>query len=165
MIMAVAVVMMPMIVIAMMGAALRLERALHRGGRAALPAHQLGHGRAVFHVKRLIGDLDEPVLAAEMPGKAHEAQRVLGPNLQQLLGCRLHLHEPPVLKPQRIAVVDGGFHVEVEHDLGAALGLQGRLAAVARLVVESDRVHDTVGLHGGLADDGGNAGHGFVSEW
>jgi hypothetical protein len=162
--MTVAVVMVPVIVIAVMSAALGLERALHRAGRATLTAHQLGHGRAVFHVERLVGDLEEPVLAAKVPGKTHEAQRVLGPNLQKLLGCRLHLHEPPVLEAQRIAVIDGGFHVEIEHDLGAALGLQGRLAAIARLMVERDRVHDTVGLHGGLADDGGNAGHGFVSK-
>jgi hypothetical protein len=30
-------------------------------------------------------------------------------------------------------------------------------------VVEGDGVDDAVGLHGGLADDGGDAGHGFVS--
>jgi hypothetical protein len=30
-------------------------------------------------------------------------------------------------------------------------------------VIESDRVDHTVGLYGGLADDGGDAGHGFVS--
>jgi hypothetical protein len=28
-------------------------------------------------------------------------------------------------------------------------------------VVEGDRGDDTVGLHGGLADDGGDAGHGL----
>jgi hypothetical protein len=30
-------------------------------------------------------------------------------------------------------------------------------------MIEGHRVDDTVGLHGRLADDGGDAGHGFVS--
>jgi hypothetical protein len=30
-------------------------------------------------------------------------------------------------------------------------------------MVERDDVDDAVGLHGGLADDGGDAGHGTVS--
>ena len=125
--MAVAMVMMmvvmPMVVVADMGAALRLEGALHRGRGAALPAHQLGHGRVVLHIEGIARDLDEAMAAAEMPGEAREAQGVLRPHLQQGLGGRLHLDELAVLEPQGVAVVDGGLHVEIEMDLGAALGL------------------------------------------
>jgi hypothetical protein len=39
------------------------------------------------------------------------------------------------------------------------------MAAIPRAMVEGHRVDDTVGLHGRLADDGGDAGHGFVSSW
>ena len=115
------VVVMPVVVIADMGAALRLEGALDRGCGAALPSHQLGHGRAVLHIEGIARDLDEAVAAAEMPGETDEAQGVLGPHFQQGLGRRLHLDEPAVLEPQGIAVVDRGLHVEIEMDLGAAL--------------------------------------------
>jgi hypothetical protein len=37
------------------------------------------------------------------------------------------------------------------------------MAAVAGFMVEGNRIDDTIGLHGGLADDGGDAGHGLVS--
>ena len=157
------VVVMPVVVIADMGAALRLEGALDRGCGAALPSHQLGHGRAVLHIEGIARDLDQAMAAAEMPGETGEAQGILGLHFQQGLGGSLHLDEPAVLEPQGIAVVDRGFHVEIELNLGAALGLQPAVAAGAGLMVERDDVDDAVGLHGGLADDGGDAGHGTVS--
>jgi hypothetical protein len=156
-------VVMPMVVVADMGAAFRLERALHGSGRAALPAHQLGHGRAVLHIEGVRRNLHQAMAAAEMPGEAREAQGVLGLHLEKGFGRRLHLDELPVFEPQGVAVVDGGVHVEVEPDLGPTLSPQRPLTSVAGLVVEGDRVDDAVGLHGGLADDGGDAGHGLVS--
>ena len=155
--------MVSVVVVADMGAALRPEGALHGGYGAALPACQLRQRRIALDVEGIIRHLDEAVIAAEMPGEAHEAQGVLGLHLEQGLRLGLHLHQLPVLEPQGIAVVDGGFHVEIEMDLGAALGPQGTMATVPRRVVEGDGVDDAVGLHGGLADDGGDAGHGFVS--
>jgi hypothetical protein len=159
----VAVMVMPMVVIADMNAALRLEGALHGGCGAALSPRQFGERRIVLDVESVACDLDEAVLAAQVPRQAHEAQRVLGPDLKQLLGSRLHLNEASILEPQGVAVVDGRLHVEIQQDLGSALPFQRPVAAVSRLMIEGHRVDDTVGLHGGLADDGGDAGHGFVS--
>jgi len=161
--MAMMVVMVPMIVVAHMSAALRPERALNRGHGAALSARQLRQGRVVLDIKSIIRDLDEAVIAAEMPGKAHEAQGVFGPHLQLRFDGRLHLDELPVLEPQGVAIVDGGLHIEIEMDLGPAYTFERTMAAVPGRVVEGDRVDDAVGLHGGLADDGGDAGHGLVS--
>jgi hypothetical protein len=161
--MAMMMVVMPMVVVADMGAALRLEGTLDGCRRAALPAHQFRHCRVVLDIECVRRDLDQAMATAEMPGEPREAQGVLGLHLQQSLGRRLHLDELSILKPQGIAVVDGGFHIEIEQDLGPALGPQPPLAAVAGLVIEGDRVDDAVGLHGGLADDGGDAGHGLIS--
>jgi hypothetical protein len=163
MIMAVVMPVMMMVVVADMGAALRPERALHGGHGAALPARQLGKSRIVLDIESIVRDLGEAVVAAEMPGEAHEAKRIFRLHLQQFFGLRLHLNEASILQAQGITVVDGGLHVEIEQDLGAALTFQRGLPAVSRLMVEGHRVDDTVGLHGGLADDGGDAGHGFVS--
>jgi hypothetical protein len=162
-VMSMRVTVMPMVVIAVMGAALRFEGALHRHCRAALSTHQFGEGRGVLDIESIAGDFGRTVLAAEMPGKTQETKRVFGPHLQQRLGGGLYLDEAPILQAQGIAIVDGGFHVEVEQDLGSALSSQRRLTTVARLVVEGHRIDDTISLHGGLADNGGNAGHGFVS--
>jgi hypothetical protein len=156
-------VVMLMIVVADMGAALRLEGPLDGSCRTALPAHEFGDGRIVLDVEGVCRDFDQAMAAAEMPGETREAQGVLGLDLQQRLGRSLDLDELAVLEPQGIAVVDGGFHVEIEMDLGAALSLQRTMATVSRRVVEGDGVDDAAGLHGGLADDGGDAGHGFVS--
>ena len=158
--MAVTVMVMSMVVIAHMGAALGLEGALHRNGGAALSAYQFRDSRIVLDVEGVVRDLHETVLTAEVPGKPHEAQWIFSLDLQQRLGRSLHLNEEAVLEPERIAVVDGGFHVEVEQDLGPAFPSQRAVAAVPCRVVEGDGVDDAVGLDGGLADDGGDAGHG-----
>jgi hypothetical protein len=121
--MAVTVMVMSMVVIAHMGAALGLEGALHRSGGAALSAHQFRDSRIVLDVEGVVRDLHETVLTAEVPGKPHEAQWIFSLDLQQRLGRSLHLNEEAVLEPERIAVVDGGFHVEVEQDLGPTVGL------------------------------------------
>lgn len=170
MIMAVMVMLMTMVVIvgAHMGAAFRLEGTLNGRHRAALAAGKFREGWIVLDVERIVRDLGEAVIAAEMPGEAHEAERVFRLHFQKPLWLRRHLHQTAVFQAQRIAVVDGGFHVEVENDLGSRIALERRLAAIAGLVVEHHRIDDTVGLYGGLADDGGDAGHGLVSlkiEW
>jgi hypothetical protein len=157
------IMMMPVVVIAHMGAALRPEGAFHRGHGAALAPGQFRQRRVVLDVEGVARHLGETVVAAEVPGEAHEAQGVLGLNLQQSLRLGLHLNELPVLEPQGVAVVNGGLHVEIEMDVGSAIAFQCAVAAVSRRVIEGDGVDDTVGLHGGLADDGGDAGHGFVS--
>ena len=71
--MAMIMVVMPMVVVADMGAALRPEGALHRGRRAALPTHEFRHCRAVLHVERVGRNLHQAMLAPEVPGKAREA--------------------------------------------------------------------------------------------
>jgi hypothetical protein len=158
-----AVMVVSVVMIARMGAALRPEGALHGRGRAALPPRQFGESRIVFDVEGIARDLHEAVLAAQMPGKARQAKGVLGPDLQKMLRRSLHLHQAAVLQPQGVAVVDGGLHVEIEQDLGSALAFQRPMAAVPCAMVEGHRVDDTVGLHGRFADDGGDAGHGFIS--
>lgn len=163
MIMAMVVIVTVMVVRADMGAALRLEGTLNERHSAALPARELSQRRIVLDVKGIVRDLGEAVIAAEVPCEAHEAERVFRLHFQQAFGLGLDLHETAILETQRVAVVDGGFHVEIEMDLGSAIALQMVMTAVAGLMVERHCIDDTVGLHGGLADDGGNAGHGSVS--
>src|SRR5689334_19638072 len=62
-------VVMPMVVIAHMSTAFRLERALDGRRRATLPAHQLGDRRVVLDIESVRRDLHEPMAATEMPSQ------------------------------------------------------------------------------------------------
>ena len=94
------IVPMPMMIMAahVLLAALWLERARDRAHAAALAARQLGDGRVVQDVDRVAVELGGDVLPAQMPGEAHEPQRVFRTNLEELLRRRPDLHQAAVLE-------------------------------------------------------------------
>jgi hypothetical protein len=145
--------------VVLVGAALGAERAPDGRRRAALAAHHLGQDVVVLDPDRVGADLGRRVPVADVPGDPHQAQRVLGPDLEERLGRRPHLHEAPVLEPDGIAVGKRRRLVEVEEEVEPALPFQRHSAPVAALMIEDDRVGDTIQLHGSFADDGGGAEH------
>ncbi len=148
-----------MIVVALMGALFRAEAARDRYGGAALAAGEFREGRIILDVESIAGKFRKAMLAAEMPREPHEAERVFGADLEQRLGGGRHLNQLAVLEPKGIAVVDGGLHVEIEVDLRTGLTDQMRVSPASGRVIERNGVDDPFGLHGGLADDGGDVGH------
>lgn len=161
MVVIVPVIVMPAatIIAVVMDFRLRLERALDRHHGAALPAHQLGDGRNVNDVERIGRHLGRDMVAAEMPGEAHQPQRVFGADLQQVLGRSLDLDQAAILQLQRIAIVQHGGLVEIDGELQPARRLHRQGAAAAILVPEAERIDDALGTDGGLANDGGGAKH------
>jgi hypothetical protein len=172
MLMTVIVMMMAMIMVVMVVAAaaivamgvvmhlrLRLEGALDRRHRAALPAHQFGQRRIVRNIEGVGRHLGRNVMAAEMPGEARQPQRILGPDLQKAFRCRLDLDEAAILQLQGIAVVQRGRLVERDLDREPARGRGGDAAAIAVAMGETERVGDPLGADGGLAKDGSGAKH------
>lgn len=159
MVMAVMIVPAAAIIAMMMHLGLRLERALDGRHGAALPAHQFRNGWDVDDVERVSSHLGRDVVAAEMPGEAHQPQRVLGFDLQQALGRSLDLHEPAILQLQRIAIVQHCGLVEVDGELQAPRRLHRQGAAAAILMPEAERIDNALGTDGGLANDGGGAKH------
>jgi hypothetical protein len=152
----VAVIMaMPMVV----GPALRPEGPHDLGQGAALPAHHLGEHMVILDVNRVRRDLRRRVPVADMPGDAHQAQRVLGADFEQVLRGGVDSDQPTVLQLQRIALVQHGRLVEIQEEAKAPLAGQRDAAALAVLVVQRDGVGDPVRLDGGFADDGGGAQH------
>jgi hypothetical protein len=145
--------------VVVVGAALGLEGALHRRHRTALPAHHLGQDVVVLDVDRVGGDLGRGMAVADMPGDAHQPQRVLGADLQQALRCGLDLDKAPVLQLHGVAIGQHRGLVEIEQDIEPAIGLEGKAAAIAVVMVEGERVDDALGPDGGLANDGGGAKH------
>lgn len=163
MIMVVVVVVMATAAIIAMGVVmhlrLRLERALDRRHRAALPAHQLGQRRIVRNIERLGRHFGRDVMAAEMPGEARQPQRILGSNLQQAFRHGLDLHETAVLQLEGIAVVQHRRLVERDLDLEPARGRCGHATTIAVAMGETERVGNALGANGGLAKDGSGAKH------
>ncbi|MGF7051205.1 hypothetical protein GGC47_000365 [Bosea sp. OAE752] len=145
--------------VVVVGAALGLEGAFHRRHRTALPAHHLGQDVVVLDVDRVGGDLGRGMAVADMPGDAHQPQRVLGADLQQALRCGLDLDKAPVLQLHGVAISQHRGLVEIEQDIEPAIGLEGKAAAIAVVMVEGERVDDALGPDGGLANDGGGAKH------
>lgn len=141
------------------GAALGLERPVDGAHRAALAADHFGQHMVVLDIDRVRRDLGRGVAVADMPGDAHEAQRIVGPDLEQGLRGGLDQHQPAVLQLHGVAVGERGRLVEVEQDIETAIGLEREAAAVAVLMVEGQRVDDALLLDGGLANDGGGAQH------
>lgn len=159
MLMAVMMMTVAVVVSAIVDAALGLERALDGGRRAALPAHQFGHRRIVLDINRIRCDFSQGVTAAEVPGEAREPQGVLSLDFQERLRRCLHLDEAPIVKPESVAVVENRVHFEIGDEGRAFLTRQMRMTLTARRVIQCDLIDDTVGFHGGLANDDDSAGH------
>jgi len=104
----------------MMHLRLRLERALDRRHGTALPAHELSDGGDVDDVERIGRHLGRDMVAAEMPGEAHQPQRVLGANFQQALQRSLDLDEAAILELERIAIVEHCGLVEIDREFQPA---------------------------------------------
>jgi hypothetical protein len=141
------------------GAALGLERPRHLGHGAALAADHFGQDVVVLDIDRVSRDLGRRVPVADVPGDAHQAQRVLGADFQQALRCRLDLNEAAILELDGIAVVQRSRLVEVEQDVEPAIALERKPATVAVLVIERQGLDDLVGLDRSLANDGGGTQH------
>ena len=138
---------------------LRLERALDRRHGAALPTHELGQSGIIRDIERVRRHFRRDVIAAEMPGEAHQPQRVLGADLQQALRRGLDLHEAAIVELQRIAVVQRCRLVQIDREFEPARRLHGNAATVAILISEAERIDDTLGADGGPANDGSGAKH------
>lgn len=138
---------------------LGLEGTLDLGHRTALPAHQLGQRRIAGNIERVGGHFGRDVMAAEMPGEAHQAQRVLGADLQQALRCRLDLDEAAVVELQRIAVVQHRGLIERDREFQAACPRHRHAVDVAVAMAEAERIDDALGADGSLAKNGSGAEH------
>ena len=149
------------VVVAVMGAHFGLEAALDRRCGAALPARQFRESRTVLDIEGVAGDLRKAVLAAEMPCEAHEAERVFGSHLEKAARRGRTWTSLPSSSRRASPSL---MVVSMSRSRWISVPASPSRCAWRRLrwrVVERDRVDHAVGLHGGLADDGADAGHGI----
>ncbi len=163
MVMTMVVMIVPAAAIVAMGVVmdfrLRLERALDHRHRAALPAHQLAKGCIIRNVESLSRHLGRDMMAAEMPGEAHQPQRVLGADFQQAFRRGLDLDQRAVFELQGIAIVQHRRLVERDREFQPARGANAHAVDRAIAVAQRQRIDDALGLDGGLAENGGGAKH------
>lgn len=165
MVMAVGVIMMMVMIVATaamgvdMGGLFRIERPLEFLGAAPLTANEVLKNEVAFHIERVGGRLDRPVQAPELPGEAHEAQRVFRRNLvEQFIGS-LHKDEPPILQLEGIPIPQiGGFFRRITGN-EAAFGMELQSLKLAGLMVENNLVSDLISLDGGFTNDAYSAEH------
>ncbi len=141
------------------GAALGLERTLDHAHGTALATDHLGQHMVVLDIDGVRRDLRRCVPVADMPGDAHQPQRVLGPHFEQALHSGPDQDQAAVFELHGIAVIQNRRLVEIEQNLAPAIALQRDAAAIAVLMVERQGLNDLVLLDRGLADDGGGAQH------
>lgn len=138
---------------------LRLERTLDHRHRTALPAHQFTERRIVRNVEGVSRHLGRDMMAAEMPGEAHQPQRVLGADLQQAFRRGLDLDQRAVFQLQRVAIVQRRRLVERDREFQPARRSYAHAIDRAVAVAQRQRIDDALGLDGGLAKNGGGAKH------
>jgi hypothetical protein len=152
----------PVLAAMVVGAALGPEGPCDLRGRAALSADHFREDMVVLDVEGIGGDFRRGVPVADVPGHAHQPERVLGTHLDQILGGSRDQHKTAILQLQRVAFRQHARLVEIEQDVAAMIGLQHGAPALAVLMGEHNGVDDLVGPDGGLADDAGGALHGTI---
>ena len=136
-----------------------LERTLDHRHRTALPAHQLAERGVIRDVEGIGRHFGRDVMAAEMPGEAHQPQRVLGADLQQAFRRGLDLDQRAVFQLQRVAIVQRRRLVERDREFQPARRSYAHAIDRAVAVAQRQRIDDALGLDGGLAKNGGGAKH------
>ena len=143
-------------------AALRLERPRHLHERATLTADHLGEDMVILDVERVVRDLGRRVAVADVPGHAHQPERALGADFEQVLRSRIHQHKAAIFQFQGVASVQVRGLVEIEQEVRSGNHRQHHAAALAVLMGQDHRAGDLVGLYGGFADNTGGAEHGLI---
>lgn len=159
-VMMVAVIMVGMVATGVViSAALGLEGTAHHGHRTALAAHHFRQHMVVLDIDRVRGDLGRGMAIADMPGDAHQPQRVLRADFEQALRRGLDPDQTSILELDGVAIVQARGLVEIQQDVETLVTLQGDAAAVAIFMIERDGLDDLVGFDRSLANDGGGAKH------
>ena len=98
------------------GAAFGIERRLDLDDARAQPLHHRLDDVIAADAQAFWHDLRRQMAIAEMPGDAHQMERIAAADFEQRLGGGHHLDQPAVFQYQRIAAAqrDRVFQVEQE---------------------------------------------------
>jgi hypothetical protein len=125
---------------AFIGAAFRIERRLDLDHAGAQTRHHGLDDVIPADPQSLCHGLRRQMPVAEMPGDADQVLRIAPPDLEQRLGSRDDLDQPPILQNQRITAAQRHGVFEVEQEFEAARAGHRHPPPVAIVKVEDDRV-------------------------
>ena len=117
-----------------------IERRLDLDDAGAEPLHHRLDDVIPADAQPLRHQLRRQMAIAEMPGDPDQMMRVAALDLQQRLGRRHHLDQPPVLQHQRVAAAQGNGVFEVEQELEPARARHRHPPAVTVVEIEHDGI-------------------------
>lgn len=135
------------------GAALGLERPSDFMHMRPKPFHHLGQDMIGLDVDCVFCDLCRRVPIADMPSDPCERMRVVGVDLHQILGRRLHLDQGSVGELQRIAMGKVRRLGQIQQELVTSIALHGDAPPIACLAIERDGIDGDALAEIGAADD------------
>jgi hypothetical protein len=135
------------------GAALGLERPSDLMHMRAESFHHLGQDMIRFDVDRMFGDLCRRVPISDMPGDPGERVRVVGVDLHQILGRRLHLDQGSIGELERIAMRKVCRLGQIQQELVTSIALHGNAPSIAGLTIQRDGIDGDSLAQIGAADD------------
>lgn len=156
-IVAVVIVAVVTVAAAGIGPPLRIERCLDMDDAGAEPFHHGLDHMVVADAQATPGDLRRQMPIAEMPRHPHQLRGVDGTDFEEMLRRGHHLHQPPVIKHQRVAPAQGDGLRQIEQKIEPARARHTLPAAVAVIEIE----HHGIGGIGPAArrPDRGGADH------
>ncbi len=128
-----------MVAVASVSAAFGLERGLHLYEiRSKTNEHILDHVVGP-NKKNMVSNFGRQMPITQVPGKAHQLDRIFVSDFDNILRSRLNLEPSAVFKLQTISISHGNRLGKVEQDIFAVIPNQANAASMARVKIESER--------------------------
>jgi hypothetical protein len=131
--------MMVMLAIAVVSAALRLERGARRYELCSETVEHVLDHMIGPNSENLIVNFDRQMPISQMPGEARKLIGVLMPDLDNGLGSGVNLYQPPIVELQTVSVGHRDRLRKIEKDIFAVVRGQANATAMARFKIEGDR--------------------------
>jgi hypothetical protein len=117
----------------------------------------------IFNIDRICRHFGWCMAIANMPGRFHQARRILCANFYKLLRRRLHKNEAPIIQFQRIAIIEDCGLLKIEQKFRALLAMKLDATTMTPFMIKRNAIDQLFSLNSGLADNMGGTEHGGTS--
>jgi len=118
---------------------------------AALPAHHFSQHMIILNIDGISGDFRRRMAVADMPRHFQQAQGIIGFDLQQSLGSGFDQHQTPIIKFERIPVIENGGFFQIEQKTRALFTGQNHTALVSPVMIKRHLINHPLDFNRRLA--------------
>jgi hypothetical protein len=118
---------------------------------AALPAHHFSQHMIILNIDGISGDFRRRMTVADMPRHFQQAQGIIGFDLQQSLGSGFDQHQPPIIKFERISIIENGGFFQIEQKTRALFTGQNHTALVPPVMIKRHLINHPLDFNRRLA--------------